>query len=85
MKSSIVLLIATVVGTVPALAQSVTSTYTTTPTSVGSHHVISSSDGSSYVTDTYRGRSVSTYTPPPVHSSQDWAMGKGGYKPMGGK
>jgi hypothetical protein len=75
-------LIGTVVGIVPALAQTSTSTSTstTTPTSDGSRTTTTWSDGSSETTTTSGSKSTTTYQAPGTGYQP---MGRSGYNPMG--
>jgi hypothetical protein len=83
MKLLTALLIGTVMGIVPALAQTTTSTTTTTRTSDGgTRTTITSSDGSSTTTTTTGSTSTTTYEPP---GSGYQPMGASGYDPMGHK
>jgi hypothetical protein len=73
MKLLSAVLISTVVGIVPALAQT-SSTFTTTPTSDGSRSSTTWSDGSSATTTTSGSRSTTTYQPP---GHADFAINNG--------
>jgi hypothetical protein len=77
MKLAIALLISAVVGIVPALAQS---TSTTTTTRDGDKTTTTWSDGSSATTTTSGATSTTTYRPP---GSGYTGMGRNGYSPMG--
>jgi hypothetical protein len=82
MKLVAALLISTVVGIVPALAQSTsTTTSTTAATPDGNKTTTTWSDGSSATTTTSGSTSTTTYQPP---GSGYQGMGSSGYNPMGG-
>src|ERR1700721_495831 len=72
-------LIGTVVGIVPALAQTSTSTSTPPPPSDGSRTTTTWSDGSSETTTTSGSKSTTTYQPPGTGYQP---MGRSGYNPM---
>jgi hypothetical protein len=84
MKLLTALLIGTVMGIVPALAQTTTSTTTTTTRTSdgGTRTTITSSDGSSTTTTTTGSTSTTTYEPP---GSGYQPIGASGYDPMGHK
>src|ERR1700720_3812280 len=77
MKLATALLISAVVGIVPALAQS---TSTSTTTKDGDKTTTKWPDGSSSTTTTSGATSTTTYSPP---GSGYTGMGRNGYNPMG--
>jgi hypothetical protein len=82
MKLLTAVLIGTLAGIVPALAQTSSSTFTTTPTSDGRRSTTTWSDGSSVTTTTSGSRSTTTYQAPGTGYQP---MGRSGYNPMGQK